>query len=198
MGPVTSLMGLASVTRAGLVSPVISGRHPAIRSSQYSPVSLHFLFYKLTQMVDKKYFWKLKCLSITNLVTSVLMVLVGIVAIWVGYESLTHVFIETLDLKYVSYIIICTGSGFVLIGLIGFFASWYRRRLTISIFILVVLLLGLAAAGGGAFLIYFRNETDRVLQSESECIDSSEFEDAHKAVLRAEELIWTWECPCFT
>jgi len=117
------------------------------------------------------------------------MVLVGIVAIWVGYESLTHVFIETLDLKYVSYIIICTGSGFVLIGLIGFFASWYRRRLTISIFILVVLLLGLAAAGGGAFLIYFRNETDRVLQSESECIDSSEFEDAHKAVLRAEELI---------
>jgi hypothetical protein len=60
------------------------------------------------------------------------------VTIWVGFESLQHVFITTLEIEYVGIVVITIGSGFVVTGMIGIFAGWYKKRYTLLAFIAVV------------------------------------------------------------
>jgi hypothetical protein len=106
-------------------------------------------------------FWiSLRKITILNLVTSILLILIGCATIWVGYEAFQHVFITTLELEYIAIIIISVGSGLAVVGIVGVFASWYKRRSTLLAFIIVVGVLCLALLGGGAFTLYFRSETD--------------------------------------
>jgi hypothetical protein len=135
-----------------------------------------------------------KCLKFFIFIACILILGVGAVLIWGGYQVLNLAFLKSLEYSFIGYIIIACGAVLIVNAFLGFLGAWKEKKLFLSIFIFFGLLIGIVLIAVGAGMIYARGMADDYLKTEKDCIDN--FKDAEKGYNYAGDAMCRLYCPC--
>ena len=119
---------------------------------------------------------------------------IGSVLIWGGYEYNGSPFNSLIGYTYIGYIIIAFGGSLVLFAFMGFLGTWKESKFLLFFFIFISIILGILLIAFGAGAIYARALANQYLGSQSDCI--KKFSSADQSVTKAEGNLCTINCPC--
>ena len=135
-----------------------------------------------------------RCLKFFIFIACILIIGVGAVLIWAGYQLMNLPFLESLGYSFVGYIIIACGAVLIFISFLGFLGAWKDKKLLLSIFILFGVIIGIILIALGAAMIYARGMADDYLKTEKDCLDN--FESADEGCSYAGDAMCRLYCPC--
>ncbi|OMJ87516.1 hypothetical protein SteCoe_10771 [Stentor coeruleus] len=135
-----------------------------------------------------------KCLKLLIFIACIILIGVGAVLIWAGYQLQNSIFLDLIEFKYAGYIIIACGAALILISFFGFVGTWKEKKLLLCIFIFIGVLISIILIAFGAIIIYARKLSEDYFGNEADCHD--QFEDADKGTEKVVEALCTLYCPC--
>ncbi|OMJ77995.1 hypothetical protein SteCoe_22276 [Stentor coeruleus] len=136
----------------------------------------------------------LRYLKFLIYIACVLIIGVGAVLIWAGYQLQNSVFLELIELTYIGYIIIACGAALILVSFLGFIGTWKEKKLLEAIFIISVILITFVIISFGVTVISTKKIAKDYLGNESDC--HNQFGDADDATQKVVEVLCTLYCPC--
>lgn len=135
-----------------------------------------------------------KCLKFLIFIACVLIIGVGAVLIWAGYQLQNSIFLDLLEFAYAGYIIIACGAALILVSFLGFIGTWKNKKLLEAIFIIFIVLIAIIIIAFGAVVIYARKVAGDYLGNKDDC--KNQFGDAEDAAAKVEEALCKLYCPC--
>lgn len=135
-----------------------------------------------------------KCLKLLIFIACIVLLGVGAVLIWSGYQLQNSIFLDLIGFQYAGYIIIACGAALILISFFGFIGTWKEKKLLLCIFIFIGVLISAIIIAFGAIVIYVRNISEDYLGDEEKCHD--QFEDADTGTEKVVDALCTLYCPC--
>ncbi|OMJ93169.1 hypothetical protein SteCoe_3991 [Stentor coeruleus] len=135
-----------------------------------------------------------KCLKFLIFIACVLIIGIGAVLIWAGYQLQNSIFLDLLEFAYAGYIIIACGAALILVSFLGFIGTWKEKKLLEAIFIIFIILIAIIIIAFGAVVIYARQVADDYLGNKEDC--HNQFGDADDATQKVVEALCTLYCPC--
>jgi hypothetical protein len=139
------------------------------------------------------------CLRFIQVILSVITVITctaGCFCIWAGIQVCEFRPLATLDLEIIGQLLIGFGAGVAALGLLGLLATCLDSRCLLTSFTSFDLVVGLFLLTFGAGVLYLRGRVGDVLQTGASCEDNTYFKYPNAAVVQADELMCTDECPC--
>lgn len=135
-----------------------------------------------------------KCLKLFIFIACILILGIGAVLIWGGYQLLILSVLKSFGYSFIGYIVIACGAVLILIGFLGFIGSWKQQKFLLAIFIIFGFIIGLFLIGIGAAAIYSRGVIDDYLSSETKCAEN--YKSVENAYEYAEDIMCKLYCPC--
>jgi hypothetical protein len=124
-------------------------------------------------------------LQICVIVTAILLLGLGAVGIWLGYEVHEAEIVQSFYLEDVGYGIIAFGAFLIFSGLLGMIVGFFKWRVCVIFYFFLQLVLAVVLIFCAGALIYGRNFVDDNMQNRTQCRDYDELKTADDYVILA-------------
>ena len=130
------------------------------------------------------------------IVTAVILIVMGALLIYGGYQVKEEEIIQTFYLEDVGWGIIGLGGFLILVGFIGIIAGWKRWKCMVGVYFFLQLIVAILFIICAVAAVYGRNFVDDKMENREKCRDYDDLKTADDLVLQASEQFCLIACPC--
>ena len=136
------------------------------------------------------------CLRWLIIITSVIILCLGGLIVWLGRSLAQQEIIDGIDAKYVGYVIIAFGGWLIVVGFVGGLGAYFRNICALIIYAKLLITTSLILIAFGGLGLHYSHKISDALNDPSACRGNDFMKNANDAVILGNEQICTPVCPC--